>query len=353
MKLRFAAADSRGPAYWCGTVFALLLGLTSTLAAAHGATVSSIYIAGDADAYEVLELVQTPDGRLSGVYGFHKVDQTTGEIANTAATALGSADGSRFFISLRPTALLPIAVDMTGYLEDETLTLTVPGKPSTALRRSDNQARTRLQESMRQRSLQISSQHARNKQYERERKTITDLAATVQRVRQRAEALEERSRKAIAGYAASEARYRTITQKMQTLLTRMEPLAAGDTVKTFMARIQLGRAIREGASTRRAVHESAHSKARDIATALARLETDASKADSGCTKPHDQHVATREATAVKSLMEACRALLLAMDSARARARTVPIRLAILEAAYAEEEPKQTAIEARAEAIERL
>lgn len=145
---------------------------------------------------------------------------------------------------------------------------------------------------MRQRSLQISSQHARNKQYERERKAITHLAVSVHRTRQRAETLEERSRKAIAGYAASEARNRTITQKMQTLLTRMEPLAADDTVKTFMARIQLGRAIREGAATRRAVHESAHAEARDIATALARLEADASKADGGRTKPHDQHVAS-------------------------------------------------------------
>lgn len=143
MTLRFAAADSRGPAYWCGTVLALLLELTSILAAAHGATVPGVYIAGDADAYEVLELVQTPDGRLSGVYGFHKVDLTTGEIANTVATALGSADGGRVFILLRPTALLPIAVDMTGYLEDETLTLIVPGKPLTALRRSNNQARVR------------------------------------------------------------------------------------------------------------------------------------------------------------------------------------------------------------------
>lgn len=331
----------------------LLLTLLNPVPGDAADSASGTYLATDEGASIMLQLVQTPDGKLSGVCNFSKVNPTTGKVENTSTSVSGSSDGRNLILSIRPVALLAIGTDFAGTLERDRLTLVTQGHDPLVLRRSTLDEYAATTERLRKKSIEVAAVYARKQQEEREGKAIKEQAASVDRVRVRAISLEARIDRAVGDYPATEVRYRSITTKMQGFLDKMEPLSTVDPSRTSSARYRLDQAIREGDSTRQAVHDKVHAEAKEMRAGLAKIEADLSKAERACELPRDTAVALREPDAERALSAACKALPDDIAKIRAKAQRLDAGLAKLDAVHAAEKPKQAAIVKRSAEIERL
>jgi hypothetical protein len=110
-------------------LFASAASVLFVASTAH-ATISGVYVGASADAVQLLQIVQTPDGRLAG--RLEQVDLTQDGTINDQTLALeGSADGDQIVLAPKSLLLSGNAASITGFVNGNLLDISWQGGHTT------------------------------------------------------------------------------------------------------------------------------------------------------------------------------------------------------------------------------
>jgi len=189
---------------------ALIFGVP-TLTQAAG--VSGVYVGATADKVIMVQIVQTPDGRLAG-----RVENVSlasdGSIKDDSVAMDGAADGRQFTISPKSALVATFTDSATGFIDGDLLDLSWQGGHDT-LRRSDAYGFETAVAALHTRAAQIvADRDARNATAAKAAAGMALLQAA-QRLEDQVDALDQNSTRVIAELAQADDRYAALSQASQ------------------------------------------------------------------------------------------------------------------------------------------
>jgi hypothetical protein len=198
----------RGRATWLAMA-ALAIGAPGC-AAASG--VSGVFVTAKANLVELIQIVQTPDGRLSG-----RVEDVSlapnGNVEDKTMSFDGAADGRQIVLSIR-LPFLGVARSATASLDGDMLHLWWQGG-SEVLRRADtNQFETAVY-ALRSRSSQIKAELVRENAARDRETAVQSVLALGQRVSQNVDALAASTTSAAASLRRADEQYGDLASNAQ------------------------------------------------------------------------------------------------------------------------------------------
>jgi hypothetical protein len=227
-------------------IASFILALAAATSAAWS-NASGTYVDRDANAVAMLQLVQTSDGHVTGQLTVVEID-ASGKLVDGNASVTGVIDGQVITLQIRPIFLLATATNYSGRVDSTHIELNGPVDAGTlsrlVLKRGEIFDFQAGSEELKSRSREIIQARAA---HERMAKAETALHKFIEHIDKLISQMES-FRKSVAAninlYSESQARYRTITAKMQAYLDRERNLA-GDP-KVAVARSQIAVSISQG-----------------------------------------------------------------------------------------------------------
>lgn len=347
------AIQSRGHGEVLGVRFrlaslTLLVAVSLLLSGCWRHEVSGKYIAKFTNGVYWLQLVQTPDGHLTGQIEI-LVLGADGKVEYNNLSITGAADGNNVSMSLKPISFLPFTVTASGALDGDKLTLTggfTGGQPTTVvLVRSDVSDYQAQANALNMQSSSIlaakAAADARKKAAQKERDFIAGLDQLVGRMKRFNAAADARLDK----LPAAAQRYQTITLKMREYLNRERQLAGNP--NSSVARGQISVAISQGSVATDQVHAEIQSVQWDFQANAEPLMKLGTESEQSCRSTADNPVPL-EAEAWNS---ACLRLLDANVLYRQKFDAVARILAHLEEVYQQERKNQDQLVRASQQIE--
>jgi len=298
-----------------------------------------------------LDLVQTPDHRLTGEFE-EILLKPDGNIDYTKLSVTGAASGTDVSLALAATPLPFVAVTAAGTLGWGKLTLTAPfngREPGTVVfQRSDLQAHQRVVDTLNARSRAMLAEKAQlqaRRDAEQREQLLEDRE---QVVIQQLTNLTESLRRAVAvplqedAFRAAEERYRAITLKLQDYLNREQRLA--NNPNAAVVRSQISVAINQGTIATEQAHMQIEGSERDAASKLAARENELQRAEQVCREqPAASSSSTESAGNATTRASACAAFYAVREQYRQKIAKLESRFRQMEAAYQHERAVQAQI----------
>jgi hypothetical protein len=180
----------------------LLFALISTPALA---SVTGVYVADDPGSALLVQIVQTPDGRLSGRMEAMTVDES-GEVSDRTSVIEGAADHGEVTLSPKSPILLGAAPSMTGHLSGRQLTLSWGGS-NYVLKRSSSAAFDATAQKLKAASIEFKAFRKREAQVAARQALSAQLSQRVTALRTELDSLNKAIPSAVALFRADGDRY--------------------------------------------------------------------------------------------------------------------------------------------------
>jgi hypothetical protein len=184
--------------------FASLL-LSTLISTPALASITGVYVANDPGSALLVQIVQTPDGRLSGRMEAMTVD-TSGKLRDRTSVIEGAADHGEVTLSPKSPILLGAAPSMTGHLSGDQLTLSWGGS-NYVLKRSGVAAFDIAAQKLKVASLEIKAFRKREAQIAARQALSAQLGQRVTALRTELDSLNEATPSAAALFRADGDRY--------------------------------------------------------------------------------------------------------------------------------------------------
>lgn len=330
----------------------LLMASSLLLSGSWRHDVSGKYIAKFTNGVYWLQLVQTPDGHLTGQFETLALG-ADGKVKYNNLSVTGAADGDNVSMSLKPISFLPFTVTASGALNGDKLTLTggfTGGQPITVVLVradvSDYQAQVNALNSQSRSILAAkAAAEARKKTAQKERDFIAGLDQLVSRMEHFNAAADVRLDK----LPAAEQRYQAITFKMREYLNRERQLVGNPNAS--VARGEISVAISEGAVTADEVHTEVQSVQWDFQANAQPLMKQVTAAEQSCHRAHRSTADNPVPPEAEAWNSACLRLLDADSLYRKKFDALAHLLARLEEVYQQERKNQDQLVRASQQIE--
>ncbi|NKA95828.1 hypothetical protein GO283_04381 [Ralstonia solanacearum] len=292
--------------------------------------VSGSYIAKPPGTVVWLQLVETPDKRLTGQLDTASIDKS-GKLVYLNAPVTGAINGESISISFKPQALLASSVQLAGTFKGDILTLRggPTGDAVTHHRANDDEFAHGRQELAEQSQRPLAAkadaeQRAQTARQEKEQlDMVRDLAQRIKRINAELPTRVERLLKAENTYVA-------ITQKLRGLVQRQQGLAGNSS--TGVARSQIVVALNQDIVDSNQAHIIVGSDGQSLRSAIGPAMERLPTAEQGC------HRAGSPGGSAGS--DACLALLAEVPEAERNVQALTRAIAHLEMAYQRERTQQ-------------
>ena len=284
-----------------------LLGLTSP---AHADGISGTYVGHSPSSAYLVQIVEAPDGQLTGRYE-QTVLQSTGQLDRINASITGASDGHTVVLTMKRTEVLSGSITASGTLQGLILHLSGSGdggKLDLTLAKSDEAT------------------------YQKQASTLGDQARGITAARVESEQIAHlngmatkmlSSQTAFQGelpkFPPIEQQYRTVTEWMRAALTREQLIFGGG--QASVARSQVAVSINQAKIQGEQLHASVQSTGQNVRATLEPLLKDAVEAIHSCQydaahKDADhQSACTKLIEAVKAFRQSIEAYGRAFDQA--------------------------------------
>lgn len=256
-----------------------------SLVACGKPSVTGTYVGKSGDSVVLLDLVQADGGQVTGRLEGISL-KPDGRLSNDTSSVSGLTDGKSVSLAVKPIALLPATVQITGKLEGRHLNVSAGGAFSADLVRSDVASFHGEAAKLRKRSSAMlaaraaveaeqATQLAAEQAAGRRAALLQTIAALVLRVDQ----MNARLGSVAVKSATIEAGYARTTEQMAALLERERSLR-GD-ARSFQ-RSQVSFAIQQGASSTERSHSEVQLSQSELGRSLKQLATEVGAALSSC-----------------------------------------------------------------------
>jgi hypothetical protein len=310
---------------------------------------SGEYVGGSSTEVDRLQLVETPDWHLMGQLEISQL-KPDGHIEYLNFAVTGAADGSNVSLSMKLPVPLTPAVDMSGTLAWNGITLTggtLGGQSNTyTLRRGDDNQYQIALRALRTQAAQVSRDRAvaqakAEAQAEQARQLAQErtVAQQINQLSDQMERIESTATENLQKFPAVASHYRDITSKMEEYLARERSLA-GDQ-GAFSARSQLTLTINQGTIATYQLHDQVELVRDDFDGNATPMTKAAQTAKSDCENPNIQ---------TDELKTACTRFLQIFPAYSKTYMDMIMGLADLEATYRSEEQKQRDLQMAAQHI---
>jgi hypothetical protein len=195
----------------------------------------------------MLQLVQTPDGHVTGQFTVVTAD-ANGRITDGNASVTGAIDGQNITLELRPISFLPVATHYSGTVDSARIQLSgaVEGGQLNrmALQRGQVSAFEAWSAQLRNHAHAHAQAHAAADRQAKIEAARRDLVARIDGLIRKMDSFGNTVARNINRYPATETRYRSITAKMNAYLDRERALARDP--RAAVARSQIEVQISQG-----------------------------------------------------------------------------------------------------------
>lgn len=192
--------------------FASLL-LSALISTPALCSTTGVYIADDPGSALLVQIVQTPDGRLSGRIEVMTVDKS-GELSDRTSVIEGAADQGEMTLSPKSPILLGAAPSMTGHLSGNQLTLSWGGSDY-VLKRSNSAAFDAAAQKLKVASVEIKASRERESQVATRQALTAQLSRRVGVLRAELESLNEAVPSAVALFRDDDNRYDQLAREIR------------------------------------------------------------------------------------------------------------------------------------------
>ena len=303
--------------------------------------VTGRYLSKFSDGVYWLQIVKTPDGRVSGELDSTSVS-SDGKIVYTSQAVSGAADGTALSLTIGHTTILQSALTSSGTLSDNKIALTIghDGRPPSKLvltRATDDEYQVQLK------ALSDLSTKVRAAKSERE------FVAGVHQLIDQLNKFKLTANAHITKLPEAEQRYLAITQRMTELLSQERQLAGSP--RESVARSQLDVAINQGSVATSQLHVQIQSVQTEYRTRALPLMQQLSRTGQTCHRAHRPTSDNPIQPGNEAWNSTCLALFEAEDSFTPSANQLKDMLAKLEEVYKREQAKQEQILEEAQRLE--
>lgn len=322
------------------------------LSGCWGHDVSGKYIAKFTNGVYWLQLVQTPDGHLTGQFET-LILGTDGKVEYNNLSVTGAADGDNVSLSLKPISFLPFTVIVSGTFYGNRLALTggfTGAQPTTAVMvRSDVSDYQAQVNSLNAQSRSILTAKATAEAREAAAKEERDFIAGLDRLVGRMERFNAAADTHLGKLPAAEHRYQAITFKMGEYLNRERQLAGNQ--GTSMKRGQISFAISRGSFATDQVHAEVQSVQWNFQANAQPLMKLVTESEQSCHRAHRSTADNPVSPDAEAWNSACLKLLDADASYRQKFDAMAHILAHLEEVYQQERKNQNRLVRESQQIE--
>jgi chromosome segregation ATPase len=252
----------------------ICLALALTLASGCQREISGVYVAKFPDGVCRLQLVRTPDNRLSGQLET-AVLKADGKIERNSVSVSGAINGTN--VTMSASTLGIQVVTLSGTLDGNELTLT-GGQPDTlVLRRSDlNGYQTEIK-ALNIKSEQITANAAA---VARAAQAQEHFSSEINRILRQMQDFDANADLHLSRFPGAEERLHAITVKMEEYVNRERQLA--EQSKADIARSQLGAALNEGLLATDQLHNSIQSLQQALESDVRPISVEATDLEQDC-----------------------------------------------------------------------
>lgn len=315
-------------------------------------SVSGVYVEKARNAASLIQLVQTPDGRLTGRFEQYLL-KPNGDVSTANSGVTGATDGTNVVISIKPFPLT--SIELSGTLQGRSLHL-AGGNISADFVRSEEAEFQRHVQLLREEQKKLAAAQAAEKAAREARLLAERQAAREGEELQRLNRLNNKVPEFtttldqfLAKFTNLEQQYRDITQNMRAGLARQQTIR-GDG-QAAASRMQIAGSLRQ-ISFQTTQHQfRVESLSRDFENRAGQLIRETDSASSGCRAPQ----IVTSATSVKAGREAWKAACLRYfdvdKTFRQRITEVRAAFAQIEQVGRAEEAEQGKILATAERLQ--
>lgn len=271
------------------SIWILLFGLVTPIVPASATGLSGTYVGKSNNDAFLVQIVEAPDGQLTGRYE-QVVLQPTGEIDDMNASITGASDGQTVVVTIKPSVLLSSSMAASGTIEGGVLHLTGGGNGSNLtlnLIRSDEAAFREQTAALTEQARQINDARARREAAQHQAQVVATELAALQSLTKQIIAFTTKADVDLPKFSLVEQRYKNITARMRNALSR-ERSIYGDW-QASVARSQLSVAINQISIQGTQLHWSVESEREDFATTARELAPEIMAASQRC---HRAHVVT-------------------------------------------------------------
>lgn len=270
----------------CVLYGAFLCSLIVLAAPALADGLSGTYVGKGSNGAFLIQIVETPDGHLTGRYE-QVVLQSNGKIEDMNATITGAADGQTVVVTIKPSEFLAGSMAASGTIEGRLLHLTGGGNGSSfalnLVRSDEADFRTQVA-ALTDQERQINDARMRQEAAQRQAKLEADQLANLRSLTERMDAFTRKADADLAKFAPVEQRYQYVTHRMRGALAREQSIYGGG--QASVARGQISVAINQAAIQANQIHISVQSAYREFDYAASQLMREFAGASQGCRGAH-------------------------------------------------------------------
>ncbi len=263
-------------------LLAALVGLVVAPAMAFSDEISGICVARTQTAAFLLQLVETPDGRVVGRFE-QLVLQPNGTTVDTNASITGAANGRSVVLSIRPTGLLPTVIPASGSVRGQVLRVAggAAGQPfGISLVRGDVSDFNSYVGTIEQHGRQITARATEQQDIQREASDLGALLARIERLVRSQDDYVRRADIESTKLASTANRYHSVIQRMRAAMAREQAIQGGGPAS--LERGQIAGAIRQVNVAMLQPHSSALIAYSQYRSVTAKLEMAVGSATQDC-----------------------------------------------------------------------